>query len=333
MVKKTKIQKISRGGWNTTEWRVYNQDWNREMMVSKQDADALFAMIKTIQDKSPSMSKGTTIAIDKSSDIPRPKLKEFINDNGYKKVSKLDKADVIAVRRESIKMIEKIGISTRLFLDSSDVHRIFPSDPIPSILIGQDDGMDTEWFDVKSRCTETQGMFLSGYRNKKQDEQIDFLFSLIGSKATLVYDDVLMNEMNSDGLDLDDEIYDTLEGMLLSKETETFNLGIEMLSNVNLENNIFKIAVLLNTVFTRTHRFSAMSQIRNKNFKALINYVESQGIRWNQRWESFGMSMMVRFRRTEWEQNINDYIKDNINNNFKLISGGDVLQITNIVFE
>lgn len=333
MVNKTKIQTVWRSSWSTPTWSVRNSEWNTEKYISEQDANKLLSLIATIQDKAPTMSKGTTIAIDKSSDIPRSKLKEFINDNGFKKVSKLDKADVIAIRRESVKMIQNEGIKSRLFLCDDDLDKITNSE-VPTILMGNkgsDD--DTEFFEVQSRCITKSGIFIHGYRNKKQEEQIDFLFSLIGSKATLVYDDVLMNEINSDGLDLDDDIYDTLEGMLMSKETETFNLGIEMLSNVNLENNLFKISILLNKVSNQTYRFNAMSQIKNKNFKALVNYVESSGIRWNQKWEAFGMSMLSKFRGTVWEANILEYMVNCLNNHFGKINGKDVLQLTKIVFE
>jgi hypothetical protein len=335
MVIKKKIQSVFRSTWSTPTWSVRNNDWDIQKHISEQDANNLFSLIATIQDNAPTMSKGTTIAIDKSSDIPRPKLKEFINDNGFKKVSKIDKADVITIRRESVKMIQNEGIKSKLFLCDDDLDKIAAEyNMLPAMLVtNKSDDSDIEFFEVKNRCIEKKGIFINTYRNKKQEEQIDFLFSLIGSKATLIYDDVLMNEINSDGLDLDDDIYETLEGMLMSKETETFNLGIEMLSNVNLENNLFKISVLLNKVSNQTYRFNAMSQIKNKNFKALVNYVESSGIRWNQKWESFSMSMLNKFRGTVWEANILEYMVSCLNKHFGRMNGNDVLQITNIVFK
>ena len=60
--------------------------------------------------------------------------------------------------------------------------------------------------------------------------------------------------------------------MLVTKDDATFKLGIEMLSNVNLnEDNVFKISLLMNYCYTNTNRFSAMSNYNNnKNFAHLF---------------------------------------------------------------
>ena len=335
MLKRNKIVKVSRAGWGQLDWKVYNSEWNIEEYISEADANKLLTFISKISDKTPQLKKGSTILIDKHSDIPRPKLKEFITDNGYKKVTLQSKADVIAIRRETVDYVKKLGITVVQRLTDVDMNRI-SSGKYEGYLYhyGDESNMDQEYFDVKGRCMSLKGMFLSGYRNKKMSEQIDFLFSLINVKATFVYDDVLMSEMNSDGLDLDDDIFETLEGMLKSKDKDTFNLGIEMLSNVNLENNLFDIARLLNDTYNSTYNLNALSQIKNKNFKALLNYVESQGIRWNQKWESFGMSMYRRFKDdAEHKKSIKEYLVKCINNHFKRMHDEDVDEVINIVFE
>lgn len=332
-----KLKPLSRGGWSTTKnWRV--SDYQLVDFINENDAKALQAFITQIKDKMPTIKEGTNITIDKNSDIPRPKLKEFITDNKCKKVSKIDKADIIAIRRETISFIENLKLETKKIVDQADIQKIKDSgdiyQPITERLFLANWGdKDAEYLDVESRCSDLTGFFMSGYRNKKQIEQLEFVMSLVGTKKIVVFDDALLAEMNNDGLDLDDEIYETLLGMLLSKENETFNLGIEMLSNVNLENNLFKISVLLNSVHVNTHRLNALSQIKNKSFKALLNYVESNNIRWNQSWESFGMSMYSKFRDSEHERNIREYIIDNINNRFKRVNKHNVLKITNIIFE
>lgn len=335
MLKRNKIAKVSRNGWSQLDWRVSNSEWQLEEYISESDAQKLLTFISKISDKAPQMSKGCNILIDKNSDIPRPKLKEFIADNGYKKVTLLDKADVIAIRRETADYIKGLGLKVVQKLANSDVDRITNGKYECQLYhYGDESSMDQEYFDVKGRCTSLKGMFFNGYRNKKMNEQIDFLFSLISSKKTFVYDDVLMSEMNSDGLDLDLDIYETLEGMLKSKDRDTFNLGIEMLSNVNLENNLFDIARLLNDTFNSTYNLNALSQIKNKNFKALLNYVESQGIRWNQKWESFGMSMYRRFKDDAIHKaSIKQYLVKCINTQFKRVYASDVEEVVSIVFE
>jgi hypothetical protein len=334
MVKRNKITKVTRQGWSQLEWKVYENAWNLEEYIDETDTQKLLTFISTISDKVPKMKKGLNILIDKNSDIPRPKLKEFINDNGYKKVTLSSKADIIAIRRETADYIKGLGLKVVQKLSDSDAANITSGKYEYALYSTNESGMDQEYFDVKGRCTSLKGMFFSGYRNKKMNEQIDFLFSLIDSKKTIVYDDVLMSEMNIDGLDLDDDIYGTLEGMLKSADGATFNLGIEMLSNVNLENNLFNISRLLNDTYNSTHRLNSLSQIKNKNFKALLNYVESHGIRWNQKWESFGMSMYKRFKDNPGHKAaIKEYLMKCINKQFSQMNTTDIEEVVDIVFK
>jgi len=140
--------------------------------------------------------------------------------------------------------------------------------------------------------------------------------------------------MNKDGIDLDEEIYETLKGMLLSKEEDTFKLGIEMLSNVNLEEeNIFKISLLMNQVYTNSNRFNAMSRYASKNFKSLLNFLNLNKIRWNQSWETYGMSMWNRFGKTEHADYIKRFIIDNLNKKFTQASRGETVQIIDIILQ
>jgi hypothetical protein len=335
-MKKITITKINRNVWGTPTWNYYGQDWNKQDFYEVAEFQKILNVINAIQETLPPLKKGSTILIDKNSEIPRPKLKEFIADNDYKKVTLLSKANIVAIRRETAKQILNIEQNSVLFLDESDVNRIGidrnNTDVILDLKVNESN-MDQEYFDVKNKCTSKVGYTIYGYRNKKQDESIEFLSSLIGTKAILVYDDILLSEINSDGLDLDDDIYDTVKGMLISKDTDTFNLGIEMLSNINLENNLFKISLLMNYCFNQTSRLNSLSQIKNNNFKSLVAYLQANGIRWNQNWDSFGLSMLTKFKDTEYEPNIHDYIVDNLNSKFAKLGIKDCKEIVSIVFK
>lgn len=291
-------------------------------------------MVNGIQDKMPT-GKKLNIMIDKTSDVPRPKMKEFIQDNGHKKVTLLSKADVVVVRRETAKLILNTSLQSFKFLSKNDSTRLNSSvtkrmifDPNQN-----DNNMDQEWFDVKGRCTDEVGLMFNSYRTKVVNEGIAFLMSLVGSGKTLVYDDAFLNTLNKDGLDLDNEIFETLQGMLLSNDTETFKLGIEMLGNVNLESNLFKISLLMNEVFTKTNRFNALSQYSSKNFKSLLGYLDANGIRWNQKWEMYGMSMYNKFKDTEYAYSIKQYMVRCINTQFSKLMKNDAVEITDIIFK
>jgi hypothetical protein len=334
-MKSTKTYSVVRNGWGGLKWNVYASEWNAKSFVEASEWNKLLALVNKIQDKKPTMSKGTNILIDKNSEIPRPKLKEFIADNKLKKCTLASKANVIAIKRDTINFIKSLECVNVSFLSDADNQRIKtqPNQILYLDVHRDESNMDQEYFDVKNRCEIKQGYFLNNYRNKKQNESFEFLLSLMNTKATLVYDDVLMNEINSDGLDLDDDIFETVESMLLSKDTDTFNLGIEMLSNVNLQNNLFKISILMNSCFTSTSRLNALSYIKNNNFKALVAYLDSNKIRWNTRWEIYGMSMLKKFKDTPYERNITDYIIKQMNNHFKNVNKDDINELVNVVFK
>jgi len=334
-----KVLELSRGGYNT-QWHVRNNYWNIKQFIEEADVNNIMGVINNIQESMPTLKPKSNVLIDKQSDIPRPKLKEFINDNGLNKVTTLSKADIIIVRRDSIKELLKNELKTCYFVPNNEVKKVnvYAADGDYEVILDNEGieansrANDAEYHRVKILCSEKVGWALDGYRNKKIDESIYFIMSLIGTKATIVYDDCLMSTLNKDGLDIDDEIYETLKSMLLSRENDTFNLGIEMLSNINLDNNLFKISLLMNEAYNKG-RFSSLSQYTNKNFRALLSYLDAHKIRWNQQWEVYGMSMWIKFKNTEYQDSIKNYIISNINDRFNKYNRDEVDQIIDIVFK
>ena len=331
-MKNIKLTKLHRTGWHGNySWTHYKNDWSTSTFYDAADYQKLLTVLSGIQDKIPTMKKGSNIMIDKASELPRPKLKEFINDNGYNKVTLLSKANIIAIRRETVKQLQAIQLETVKLVCSSDTLLICGGNY--NAELADRDNPDQDYTDVLDRCISTNGYRVSGYRNAKQAESINFILSLVGTKATLVYDDCLLGEINSDGLDLDDDIYETIEGMLLSKDISTFYLGIEMLSNMNIENNLFKISILMNQTFNQTNRLNSLSYIKNNNFKSLLSYLKANDIRWNQNWESYGMSMLVKFNNTEYRQNVIDYVVKNMNIKFSKLGINGCKEIVSIGFK
>jgi hypothetical protein len=326
-----KLPKLVRSGWSGLKWNL-NSPYD---FLEETDVNTLLTLINSIKDKMPTLKKDAGILIDKTSNIPRPKLKEFIEDNNLKKVTLLSKADVIIVKRDTIQSLLKEKIKEIYLVDKTDIKRLgFKDNENTMLYTDNESGMDQEYFDVKNRCTVVKGWLnYFYYGNGKLNESLKFIYSLVGTTATLVYDDILISTLNKDGLDLDSEIYETLQGMLLSKDTATFNLGIEMLSNVNIENNLFKVSLLMNTIFNQTGRFNAMSQYNSKNFKSLLEYLDANKIRWNQKWEVYGMSMWNKFKNTEHADSIKVYFISNMNEHFKKLAKDDVALVQDILFK
>lgn len=328
---------LSRGGWRTTDWQFQANQWASISFIDEKEFAGLQKVLNRVQDKMPTISPKTNLLIDKSSEVPRAKFKEFVNDNKCKKVTLLSKADVVFVRRETVKFLLNLEQIELLDVPKAEfdavVKHSYTSSNL-SVYLKSTSSNDNEYNILKAKCTPVKGRQFQGYRNAKTVESIDFLISLINSKATLVYDDCLTKTMNQDGIDLDEEIYETLKGMLLSKDDDTFKLGIEMLSNVNLEEeNIFKISLLMNQVYTGSYRFNAMSRYSTKNFKSLLNYLALNKIRWNQPWETYGMSMWNRFGKTEHASYIKKFLIDNLNKRFTQASRGETIEIVDIILQ
>ena len=337
---KQKVLELTRAGYNV-QWYLSSNQWNVKQFIEKTDVDDIMSVINNIQTNMPTLKPKLNVLIDKQSDIPRPKLKEFINDNGLNKVTTLSKADIIVVRRDTIKELLKNELITHYFVPDKEIKKIISKDILlddfevvldVKKIESNTKANDSEYHRVKTLCSEKVGWVLDGYRNTKLNDSINFILSLIGTKATVVFDDCLMSTLNKDGLDIDDEIYETLKSMLLSRETDTFNLGIEMLSNINLDNNLFKISLLMNEAYNKG-RFSSLSQYTNKNFRALLSYLDAHKIRWNQQWEVYGMSMWIKFKNTEYQDSIKNYIISNINDRFNKYNRDEVDQIIDIVFK
>jgi len=330
-----KIQKIfplSRGGWRTTEWQVYESEWNATGVLDQQDTATIAKIISRIQDKMSTINPKTNVLIDKNSDVPRAKLKEFLADNKANKVTLLSKADIVFVKRDTVKYLQSLETQTFQVVPSAEMNKIRKT--TNTFYLRSTSSNDQEYFDLEKKCNTLTGQVVSSYRNAKLTESIEFILALDSSKATLVYDDCLTVSMNKDGIDLDEDVYDTLKSMLIAKDEDTFKLGIEMISNVNLnEENVFKISLLMNYCYTNTSRFNAMSRYNSKNFKALLNYLEINKIKWNQNWEVYGMSMWSKFGHTNYASSIKKYIVDNLNARFSKLSGGENSEIVDVVFK
>jgi len=326
------IYPLSRGGWRQIDWQVYDQDWNATCLLDSKDTAKITSILNKVQDKMPTIQRNQNVLIDKSSDVPRAKFKEFLSDSNAKKVTLLSKADIIFIRRDTVKYLQSLETKSFLIVPKNEMEKLRVTGK--TFYLKSTGSNDQEYTDLEKKCTTLTGQVINGYRNAKLRESIEFILSLANSKAMLVYDDCLTKTMNKDGIDLDDEVYETLKGMLIARDEDTFKLGIEMLSNVNLsDENLFKVSLLMNFCYTNTSRFSAMSRYASKNFKALLTYLDVNKIKWNQSWEVYGFSMWNKFGNTKYGPSIKRYIIDNLNLRFKSMNKEESVEIVDVIFK
>ena len=180
---KQKVLELSRYGYNV-QWYLSSNQWNVKQFIEKTDVDDIMNVINNIQTNMPTLKPKLNVLIDKQSDIPRPKLKEFINDNGLNKVTTLSKADIIVVRRDTIKELLKNELITYYFVPDKEIKKVISKDVVlddfevvldVKKVESNPKANDSEFHRVKTLCSEKAGWVLDGYRNNKLDDSINFI--------------------------------------------------------------------------------------------------------------------------------------------------------------
>lgn len=328
---------IRLSGYGNLKWNIDSRPWNKEYYLSDVDYINIINVYNKIQDKISNIPAKSNILIDKASDIPRSKLKEFISDSKCKKVTLVSKANFIFIKRETINWIRNLKEQKLYCLQPNNVKSLlnldYPKDA-DFFALSEIGAYHNDYQQIKNQCEIKKGIKIHGHRNTKTIDSINFILSLVNSKATLIFDDCLTKEMNSNGIDLDEEIFETLKGMLLSKDDSTSKLGIEMLCNVNLEeNNIFKISLLMNYIHNSSYNSLKLNKFKTKNLKSLLDFLHLNDIRWNQSWEIYGISMWNRFKNTEHADFIKQFLIEHLNRHFGEKYKKETIEIVDIVFK
>ena len=100
------------------EWRLVNW-WGGEnrYFINNNDSKEYQSLFKLINDSKYTVKKGDKVYASKASELPRFKLKEFINENGLKKTSRYNQADVIIINRgHFIQMIKEFKFKDYTFV-------------------------------------------------------------------------------------------------------------------------------------------------------------------------------------------------------------------------
>jgi hypothetical protein len=165
------IYPLSRGGWRTTEWQTYDSEWNAVTLIDVNDTVKINSIVSKIKDKMPTVGNKINVLIDKTSDVPRTKFKEFLTDNGAKKVTLLAKADIVFVRRDTIKYLQ--NLETKSFQVVPDVEMKKIKNTGKTFYLKSSSSNDQEYFDVEKKCTTLTGQVINGYRNRKIVESVE----------------------------------------------------------------------------------------------------------------------------------------------------------------
>ena len=299
---------------------------------------------------------GKTIYVGKGSNVPRHKIKTFTEENKIKKTTIMPNANTVIFDRKAIKDVYdwfnnckevKVAIVpfTKNLLDiikQANINRQ-PSqynqckaayDRKADVVIYYEEYNNypldfkqelgiLDWKDYYEQNT---------YRTKNIEDIFDIILCYLKNPhGNIIWDDIILEKLNSEGIDLDDDYVNTLDSMFASKEPDNIRLAVEMMSNVNLEKFGLTIALLLN-------KYNQAMSWGNGNttsqaYKTLDRYFKNKGIDWKRDYRLFSAGLYKNYANNEEAKNIiEQFVLQNINrhlseNGFGV--QGCILQIDN----
>lgn len=353
---------------NVLEWRLVNY-WGGESryFINEHDSKELQSLFKFVNDSQNTVNKGDKVYASKASELPRFKLKEFINDNGLKKTSRYNQADVVIINRgHFIQMLKECKFKEYTFLkgnfaeskivkrDNNDNTYKFFKENLKNNSDKDTVAMVSEWsiqemekgnlgkkYPTDKILYDTNTIKIKGtninlYRSARLSNLMNILFELrkeiMSRKVRIVFDEDMFVELNKEGIELDEEYLQTLRDMLFSKDTANIKLGFEMMSNLVLnQSTILSISFLLNELI-HTTKFRPSYYINsNSNLKSLFKLLRTKGIYWERDWKTFGTGLRNNFKTGKEGDIVKKFLLDNINREFK-ISNSAAESLVDIVF-
>ena len=352
------------------EFTSYHYWGGEDYFIDKTDSATVQQLLKFISNsKSAAISKKDIIYTTKSSEIPRFKLKEFIKENGVKKTTRSNYANIFILNRGIFNdLVKKLKYGKHLFINDSMVNdnnfKIWFPDKTSSTVTNHNksiinncknknqafyvntDNMQyldpafkknlsaKNYFDDSTHIEE--GTFVSIYRETKLIDLLTLIISsssnILNGNIKIVWDEDLFVNLNKEGIELDDEYLQTLRDMLFSKDESNIKLGFEMMSNLVINQpTLLTISFLLNEMFYTTKFRPSYYSNTNTNLKALLKLLKTKGIAWDRDWKMFGTGLRNNFKDGKEGDIVKKFLLDNINREFKL-SNSAAESLVDIVF-
>lgn len=281
-----------------------------------------------------------------ASDIPRFKLKEFMTEKGIKRTTKIQQSTCILLSKKILLDIlgnnELKKSKTVYFLNEEFVNIVLKTFKNPAEFLKDKPEDINKWFYIteehvnnhskkyssfiNTHLIKNEGYYV--YRNNKITDVLEIInFICNNPNIKVVFDEDLISDLNKEGVQLDNEIENTLKDMIYSKDTANIKLGLEMLSNLEINDyTLYKISLMLNNFVNmgnhrRNRGIITQLTMNNRNLKTLLNTFRSKEIYWDKDWKQFAGGLIKNFTNTEHESLIKEYFIDRLNNEFKSLSG------------
>jgi hypothetical protein len=298
---------------------------------------------------------GKVLYVGKGSNVPRHKVKVFIEENKIKKTSIIENSDTIFFDKKVINdvyvwmdrckevkvaivpftnnLLNIIKKSNNLTSQTHYIQQYIKSfDKKASLVIYHNEYSNypqefkqelgnLDWKDLYEQDT---------YRTKNIEDVFDtLLYYFKNPHGNIIWDDTILETLNSDGIDLDEDYISTLDSMFASKESDNIRLAIEMMSNVNLNKFGLTIALLLNK--HKDVMNWGTGNTSSQAYKTLDRYFKNKGINWKYDFRTFSAGLYKNYSHNEEAKKIIEhFVLGNVNNYLNEIGyriAGGYLQI------
>jgi len=367
------LQINDRSNWGSSktglDWRLTNY-WGGDSryFINEKDSKELQSVFRIINDSKNTINKGEKVYASKASELPRFKLKEFFKEQGLKKTSRYNQADVIIINRgHFIQMLKECKFKEYTFLKgdfveskvnkkdyNEDSYKIFKEnlkkasnkDNVVMVAdwtvkeMGDRGSLSTKYPAEKAlydaNIVTTKGTYINLYRNERLRNLLDIIYELKDDikkgKIRIIFDEEMFVELNKEGIELDDDYLQTLHDMLFSSDKANVKLGFEMMSNLVIDQPmLLSISFLLNELIHTTGFRPSYYTSSNSNLKSLFKLLRTKGIFWERDWKTFGTGLRLNFKDGKEGEIVKKFLLDNINREFKL-SNSAAESLVDIVF-
>lgn len=359
--------KISTNYLNNNYFYCSNyQDINNNTFYTRDELNNIKKQIKNILDNKGDNKIGETLYMGKGSSVPRHKMKIFIEENKIKKTSIIEKSDTVIFDKKIIKDIynwfnikEEIKIAIIPFtaeicdyiiarnsktLTSSShgittyierYRKAFQQNKNLIFRYDQYENFPLELRKIMGNIKWKEYYEQSGYRVKNLQDVLDIIQNYSKNPhGNIIWDDYILEIINSEGIDLSEEYIDTLDSMFASKQSDNIRLAVEMLSNVNLEKFGLTVVLLLNKW---KHVMSwGNGNTNNQAYKTLDRYFKNKGINWKDDYRPFSARLYKNYANNEEaKKTIVSFLLGNINGYLSELKNKDngFIQINSINVE
>lgn len=331
--------------------KLYYKYWDGAsdiIMFTEQERTKYLTFLDSIINQPKNVNLPGKTYTGKLSNVPRHKLKEYFEQNNGKKTSRVEQCDNIIINKSYInqlyKSVKKITLESFFKIDQtpenykilkklvpdhdktgySTRNNSFPKDRIK--FLDEDNFFIHNDFYLNNTIDPNLKNFISkqvslevyelhnsyGGNEKETYQLLEYIFK--NPNINIIFDNDILEELNSDGIELDKDYLKTLDSMFDSEDQDNINMALEMLSNVNIEKDSLKIALLLNKHIDKFNWGSGKSINNHRSFKSIIKYYNTKNVNFRDDWIKFSLNLYKTHQNDEESKEIiTDYVKDKIN--------------------